>query len=75
MTTPPKPKPGSPLTAKEIAVMDLLIEGTRPKRIGDHVFLAQSSVNSYLYRIRAKLGAKTTVQAAVLYARSKTEPK
>jgi DNA-binding CsgD family transcriptional regulator len=68
MNTPGTPKRGTPLTATEIAVMDLVVSGEQPKRIADHVHLSCATVRSYLYRVRSKLGAKTTPQAAAIYA-------
>lgn len=65
-----RPKKGC-LSAAEIQTFDRLLEGVAPKQIawerGEHYV----TVRMRLARIRKDLGAKTLIQAAVLYVSPK----
>ena len=59
---------GDPLDARERAVMDLLLDGRRPKQVCQALDISSSC---FWYRRRCaekKLGASTTLQALVKYA-------
>lgn len=59
-----------PLTETETAVMRLLVdEGLTIVRAAKRLELAPSTVSTHLGRASEKLGARTTVQAAVLFDR------
>ena len=65
------PKLEMPLTRKEEGIMLRLVDGQRRKEIIDSTGMAASTFEMHMYRIKAKLGAKTPEQAAVLFDRKK----
>ncbi len=51
------------LTPKERKIMDLVFEGLPNKEIADQLFLSESTIKTYLYRIYQKLGVKNRYAA------------
>lgn len=58
--------PASNLTAQERAVLSLLIKGKHNSSIAEDLYLSKRTVDNHLYRIFAKLGVSSRVEA-VLY--------
>jgi DNA-binding NarL/FixJ family response regulator len=58
--------PDSNLTAQERAVLSLLVQGKRNSRIAEDLSLSTRTVDNHLYRIFAKLGVSSRIEA-VLY--------
>jgi len=56
----------SNLTAQEKAVLTLLVQGKSNSSIAENLCLSKRTVDNHLYRIFAKLGVSSRVQA-VLY--------
>jgi two-component system response regulator DesR len=54
---------GSPLTPRELTVLDLAAGGASPPEIAKQLFLSRGTVCNYLSRIIAKLGARTRIDA------------
>jgi two-component system, NarL family, response regulator DesR len=54
---------GSPLTPRELAVLDLAAGGATPSEIAQRLFLTRGTVRNYLSRIISKLGARTRIDA------------
>ncbi len=61
--------PGGNLTPREIAVLELLVEGQTNKQIADSLRVAESTVKNHLRNILAKLHLKNRVQAAAYAVR------
>lgn len=64
-------KLGDPLSPKQAALMDALLEGSTISKISENTGMSQSTVSTHMGRVRIKLGAKTTLQAGVIYDRMK----
>jgi DNA-binding NarL/FixJ family response regulator len=58
--------PDSNLTAQERAVLALLAQGKRNSSIAEDLYLSKRTVDNHLYRIFAKLGVSSRIEA-VLY--------
>jgi DNA-binding NarL/FixJ family response regulator len=58
--------PDSNLTAQERAVLSLLVKGKRNSSIAEDLYLSKRTVDNHLYRIFAKLGVSSRIEA-VLY--------
>ena len=58
--------PDSNLTAQERAVLSLLVQGKRNSSIAEDLSLSTRTVDNHLYRIFAKLGVSSRIEA-VLY--------
>jgi len=58
--------PDSNLTAQEKAVLSLLVQGKRNSSIAEDLYLSKRTVDNHLYRIFAKLGVSSRIEA-VLY--------
>ncbi|MGH3772777.1 MAG: response regulator transcription factor [Pseudonocardiaceae bacterium] len=54
---------GSPLTPRELTVLDLAAGGASPTEIAQRLFLSRGTVCNYLSRVMAKLEARTRVDA------------
>lgn len=54
---------GSPLTPRELTVLDLASGGASPTEIAQRLFLSRGTVCNYLSRIMTKLEARTRVDA------------
>lgn len=54
---------GSPLTPRELTVLDLAAGGASPTEIAEQLFLSRGTVCNYLSRIIMKLGARTRIDA------------
>jgi DNA-binding NarL/FixJ family response regulator len=57
--------PTEPLTTREAAILDLVIEGRSNKEIAAEVFLAEGTVKNYVSRIMEKLNVRTRTELAV----------
>lgn len=55
--------PGSPLTPRELTVLELAAEGSSPGEIAQKLFLTNGTVRNYLSRIITKLGARSRIDA------------
>jgi two-component system, NarL family, response regulator LiaR len=65
-TKPTKP-PAVKLSKRELDVLSLLTQGNTDKQIAEQLVIAEMSVRTHVSRIKAKLGVRNRVQAA-LYA-------
>ncbi|MGQ0774978.1 MAG: LuxR C-terminal-related transcriptional regulator [Pseudonocardiales bacterium] len=54
---------GSPLTPRELMVLDLAAGGASPSEIAKQLFLSRGTVCNYLSRVIAKLDARTRIDA------------
>lgn len=54
---------GSPLTPRELTVLELAADGASPPEIAKQLFLSRGTVCNYLSRIIAKLHARTRIDA------------
>jgi two-component system response regulator DesR len=54
---------GSPLTPRELTVLDLAAGGASPSEIAEQLFLTRGTVCNYLSRIISKLDARTRIDA------------
>lgn len=59
------------LSSADIQTMDMLIEGMVPKKIALARGEDAGAVRWRLNRVKRELGAKTVIQAAVMYVRPK----
>ena len=57
--------PDSNLTAQERAVLSLLVQGKRNSSIAEDLYLSTRTVDSHLYRIFAKLGVSSRIEAVI----------
>ncbi|MBH1939255.1 helix-turn-helix transcriptional regulator [Streptomyces sp. AV19] len=58
MTTPRIPAAGTPLTRRELQVLDGLSRGRSNAEIGTTLFITPNTVKSHCLRLYAKLGAR-----------------
>lgn len=54
---------GSPLTPRELTVLELAADGASPSEIAQQLFLSRGTVCNYLSRILTKLHARTRIDA------------
>lgn len=54
---------GSPLTPRELTVLELAADGASPSEIAQRLFLSRGTVCNYLSRILTKLHARTRIDA------------
>ncbi|MGR0220598.1 response regulator [Agromyces sp. ZXT2-6] len=54
------------LTEREVDIVKLVARGRSNAEIGEHLFLSESTVKTYVSRLLGKLGAHDRVQVAVL---------
>lgn len=54
---------GSPLTPRELTVLDLASGGASPTEIAQRLFLSRGTVCNYLSRVMSKLDARTRIDA------------
>ncbi len=57
------------LTPAEREVMDYLVAGMRQVEIAKKRGVVKTTINTHVEHVRDKLGARTTVEAAVLYSK------
>lgn len=57
------------LSAREQEVVDLVVCGLDNRRIGQQLFIAESTVKFHLRRIRAKLGARSRTELVAIVVR------
>jgi DNA-binding NarL/FixJ family response regulator len=55
-------------TAREIEILELLLEGFRLKGVADQLGLSEGTVKVYVVRMRAKTNSPTTIKLVVDYA-------
>lgn len=55
--------PGSPLTPRELTVLDLAARGASPSEIAEQLYLTRGTVGNYLSRVIAKLDARSRIDA------------
>lgn len=65
------PKQGHPLTGQESRVLELLTSGNSMKGAARLMGVEASTAQTHAARAKAKLGAASTEQAAVIYDRAK----
>ena len=53
------------LTAQEKAVLSLLVQGKRNSTIAEDLYLSKRTVDNHLYRIFAKLGVSSRIEAVL----------
>ena len=53
------------LTAQEKAVLSLLVQGKRNSTIAEDLYLSKRTVDNHLYRIFAKLGVSSRIEAVI----------
>jgi DNA-binding NarL/FixJ family response regulator len=58
-----------PLSAREVAILQLVAQGLSNPEIGERLHLAHGTVRNYVSEIMAKLGATDRTQAAVVASR------
>lgn len=58
--------PENSLTERECQVLVLCAFGCEQQDIADALFVTESTVNTFMARIRAKLGARNTAHAVVI---------
>lgn len=63
---------GSPLTAREVEVMDLIAEGLSNKRMAERLGLSGHTVKFHVVNALAKLAAPSRAGGAVKYAMTRT---
>jgi DNA-binding NarL/FixJ family response regulator len=63
------PKLESVLTARELEVLGMIVDGATNNEIAERLVIATSTVQSHVKRILSKLGAKNRTEAAVRYVR------
>lgn len=56
------------LSPREAEILNLISRGTQPCEVAKRLELKSSTVATHIKRIKVKLGAKSTIQAAVLWA-------
>jgi predicted ATPase/DNA-binding CsgD family transcriptional regulator/transcriptional regulator with XRE-family HTH domain len=70
---PPPPVPGDTssfgLTARELDVLRLLVEGHSDRQIGEALFIGARTVQTHVANLFAKLGVNTRAEAAVVAVR------
>ena len=54
---------GSPLTPRELTVLDLAARGASPSEIAEQLYLTRGTVGNYLSRVIAKLDARSRIDA------------
>jgi DNA-binding NarL/FixJ family response regulator len=57
--------PDTHLTAQERAVLSLLVKGKRNSSIAEDLYLSKRTVDNHLYRIFAKLGVSSRIEAVL----------
>ena len=62
-----------PLSPKQLALMELLIGGTRQKQAAEKLGISETSAAVHVARARVKLGAKTRDQAMYFFAVQKVK--
>jgi DNA-binding NarL/FixJ family response regulator len=63
------PKLGEPLTQREAEIFEAVAAGDGNKRIARRFSLSVRTVETHVYNLRKKLGARDRVQAAVMCSR------
>ena len=62
------------LTTYETRIMDDIVAGMTQREIAEKQNRAHQTIESHISHVKDKLGARTTAQAAVIYARGQTNP-
>jgi DNA-binding CsgD family transcriptional regulator len=66
--TQPLPKAGTPMTRREIQVIELVARGMTNGQIGDRIGISVHTVKFHMDRLLAKLNAPNRVCAAVIWS-------
>ena len=61
------------LSRRQLAMMELLIGGTRQKQAAEKLGISETSAAVHVARARVKLGAKTRDHAIYLFTRQKVK--
>jgi DNA-binding NarL/FixJ family response regulator len=62
----PKPSLSTPLSPREVEVLELIVRGQSNKEIARELSISMSTVKNHVHRIITKLGVSDRVQAAIL---------
>ena len=62
----PKPSLSTPLSPREVEVLELIVRGQSNKEIARELSISLSTVKNHVHRIITKLGVSDRVQAAIL---------
>lgn len=62
------------LTAREVEVVEFVVEGLRDREIAGRLGIAPSTVRAHLANVREKLGARSRVDVAVRALRAGVVP-
>jgi DNA-binding NarL/FixJ family response regulator len=60
---------GSDLTARELEVLELFVEGLSNKAIGERLFISVNTVRTHVQNVLTKLRAHSKLEATVIAAR------
>jgi diguanylate cyclase (GGDEF)-like protein len=71
----PGSRPEELLSPRELEVLASVAEGATNGEVAQKLFIAQTTVQSHVKHILAKLGARTRTEAAVWYVRSYERPR
>ena len=66
----PAPERPFGLTARELDVIPLLVDGYSNRRIADALFISESTAGVHVSNILGKLGVTTRVEAAAIAVRA-----
>ncbi len=66
MATPARPRLGTPLTDREIEILEAVSHGRTIAAIAAALFLSQNTVKTHLLRINRKLGARGKTHAVAI---------
>ncbi|MFI0914185.1 response regulator transcription factor [Streptomyces abikoensis] len=70
MPTPKRPALGTPLTAREIEILDAFSFGRSTAEVASQMFVTVNTVKSHLLRINSRLGSRDRAHAiAIAYRR------
>lgn len=62
----PRPSVSTPLSPREVEVLELIVRGQSNKQIASELSISMSTVKNHVHRIITKLGVSDRVQAAIL---------
>ena len=65
---------GVPLSPREAEILQLIIDGEKRTEIADRLVISKKTVDGHLWRVRAKLAARTNIHAAAIHVRRTLTP-
>ena len=65
-STAPTPSLSTPLSPREVEILELLVRGQRNQQIAGDLSISLSTVKNHVHRIITKLGVSDRVQAAIV---------